>query len=157
MLKREIKCGGIQQIEYGRININYLEIVYKKRAFEIFFVIYIYKWQKHNVVVQCLVLDQWPEAVLLPAPPVALLLDLLLLLLVVLHLLPALHLLLLPELPPHLVPLLLPVQLLPDVLPLLLHPVPPLLVVLLPPPHLVPPPHPVLLLPLALPLKRIHN
>jgi len=104
ILKREIKCGGIQQIEFGKINLNNLE----KPAFKIFFVRYIYKWQKLNVVAQCLVLDQWLAA----AQWLALLLVLL-------------PLLLTPLLP---VPPLLPALLLPPL------PVPPLLPAV--PPHL---------------------
>jgi len=152
MLKREIKCGGIQQTEFGKINLNNLE----KPAFKIFFVRYIYKWQELTVVAQCLaqclVAAQWlADAQWLALLP-ALLQQLLTLLLPVLPLLAALPtplppvLLLLPAVPP------LPVELpLPALLLLPLPVLPPLHAPLLPP-HPVPP---LLLLPhLVLVLKR---
>jgi hypothetical protein len=148
ILKKEIKCGGIQQIEFGKINLNNLE----KPAFKIFFVSYIYKWQKLNVVAQCLVLDQWLAAAQWLALLPALLQQLLTLLLPALPLLAALPtplphvLLLLPAVPP------LPVELpLPALLLLPLPVLPPLPAQLLPP-HPAPP---LLLLPhLVLVLKR---
>jgi hypothetical protein len=64
MLKREIKCGGIQQTEFGKTN---LEKFRKISNILFFFITYIYKWQNH-VVVQCLVaaLDQCPAEDLVP-------------------------------------------------------------------------------------------
>jgi hypothetical protein len=153
ILKKEIKCGGIQQIEFGKINLNNLE----KPAFKIFFVRYIYKWQELTVVAhclaQCLVLDQWLVAAQWPALLPALLQ---LLLTLLLHVPPLLAVLPTP-LPPA-QPLLPAVPLLPVALPLpalLLLPLPvlPLLPVLPPPPLPVPP---LLLLPhLVLVLKRL--
>jgi hypothetical protein len=148
ILKKEIKCGGIQQIEFGKINLNNLE----KPAFKIFFVRYIYKWQELTVVAQCLVLDQWLAAAQWLALLPALLQQLLTLLLPALPLLAALPtplphvLLLLPAVPP------LPVELpLPALLLLPLPVLPPLPAQLLPP-HPAPP---LLLLPhLVLVLKR---
>jgi hypothetical protein len=124
MLKRGIKCGGIQLTEFGKNNLEKFRKKISKILF--FFIAYIYKWQNH-VVVQCLVaaLDQCPAEdlgphhalrqpllvaphlllVLPPPPPQEPLLLLVLLLLPVLLLLADLPLPLPQELLPLAVPL----------------------------------------------------
>jgi len=124
MLKRGIKCGGIQQIEFGKIK-EFFKIFLKKWAFEIFFITYIYKWQE--LIVVTLVQDQWLAAApaLLLVAALALLLAWPQLLLAVLLLLLAWPLLLLAVLPlllaqPLLPAVLVPVAKLPWLLPVLL-------------------------------------
>jgi hypothetical protein len=65
MLKKEIKCGGVQQIEFGKIKKNEIKQILKikNRAFRNFFVLYIYKWQELIVVIAQCAQDQWLVAV----------------------------------------------------------------------------------------------
>jgi len=111
--------------------INYLEIYFYYFIF--FCKLYIYKWQKHIVVIPVHpVLDQWLVAAPAPLPALHLPPQ------VALHLLLVLHLLL--PVVPHL-PVALPLPVVPHLLVALLpqlHLVPHLLVVLLPPPQVVP-------------------